>query len=230
LLIASSIAAIISIGFTTRILALSPSLVTSLAVAAAGSAPFILVRIAQSRYQGRFLEIFPDALDLIGRAIKAGLPVNEALVVAGKEIADPVGGELRRSLDRVQLGVQVIDELKDAADRIRVPDFRFMVVALALQQRSGGSLAETLANLSKVIRARKNLRQRARGLSSEAKSSAIILAILPFAVGGIMFVINRDLGDALIFDPRGRFMIGVAFISLVTGLLIMYAMIKRAVR
>jgi tight adherence protein B len=230
LFITSLIAGLVSIGLTIRILALSPSLGISLAVVAAVSAPLMLVRVAQARYKGRFLDIFPDALDLIGRAIKAGLPVNEALVVAGKEVIDPVGGELRRSLDRVQLGVQVIDSLKEMADRIRVPDFRFMVVALALQQRSGGSLAETLASLSKVIRARKALRQKARGLSAEAKASAIVLAVMPFAVGGFMSIVNPDLMDALFFDPRGRFMIGVAFTSLVAGLLTMYCIIKRAVR
>jgi tight adherence protein B len=145
-------------------------------------------------------------------------------------MADPVGSELRRSLDQVQLGVQLIEALQKTADRVRVPDFRFMVVALALQQRSGGSLAETLANLSRVIRARKALRLKARGLSAEAKVSAIVLAILPFAIGGIMCVMNRDIMSALFVDPRGRFVLGVASVSLITGLLIMYGMIKRAVR
>jgi tight adherence protein B len=230
LLITSLIAAIISIALTSRILVLNPSLTIAAAGVAAGLAPLALVRFAQTRYQNRFLEIFPDALDLIGRAIRAGLPVNEALVVAGRDIADPVGGELRRSLDRVQLGTQVIDALKETADRVRVADFRFMVVALALQQRSGGSLAETLANLSKVIRARKALRLKARGLSAEAKVSAIVLAILPFAIGGFLSAVNADLRHALFLDPRGRFMVGVAITSLATGLLTMYLMIKRAVR
>ena len=128
--------------------------------------------------------MFPDALDLVRRGVKAGLPVNEALAVAGREIADPVGSEFRRALDQVQIGVQMIDALQQTSDRVRVADFRFLVVALALQQKTGGSLAETLGNLSGVIRARKALRLKARALSAEAKASAAVLAVLPFVVGG----------------------------------------------
>jgi tight adherence protein B len=130
----------------------------------------------------------------------------------------------------VQIGVHMNDALQETADRIRVADFRFLVVALILQQRTGGSLAETLANLSGVIRARKALRQKARALSAEAKASAAVLAILPFVVGGLMYVINRDLAMALIENPRGRFMVGVAFLSLVTGLTTMAVIVRRALR
>jgi tight adherence protein B len=186
--------------------------------------------MAQSRYQNKILDIFPDALDLIGRGVRAGLPVTEALVVAGNEVADPVGLELRQTLDQVQIGVQMVDALTQTADRIRVADFRFMLVALSLQSRTGGSLAETLANLSAVIRARKALRLKARALSAEAKASAAVLAALPFLVGGAMYVMNRDLVLPLVADPRGRFMVGVAFVSLIAGLSTMAIMVKRAVR
>jgi tight adherence protein B len=209
---------------------LNPILVMLLAGAAAALAPIVLLRIAQSRYQSRFLGVFPDALDLIRRGVRAGLPVNEALSVAGREIADPVGSELRRALDQMQIGVQMIDALQEISDRIRVADFRFLVVALALQSKTGGSLAETLVNLSGVIRARKALRLKARALSAEAKASAAVLAVLPFLVGGIMYLMNPDFVRILFVDPRGRFMVGVAFLSLVTGLTTMAVMIKRAVR
>jgi tight adherence protein B len=230
LIIAGLIGAIIVIGFTGRILALNSGLVMLLGVAATVAAPIAVLRMAQTRYRSRFLDIFPDALDLIRRAVKAGLPVNEALTVAGREIGEPVGSELRRALDRVQIGVQMVDALDQTANRIRVADFRFLVVALALQQGTGGSLAETLANLSAVIRARKALRQKARALSAEAKASAAVLAVLPFVVGGLMYVMAQDLMEPLVVDPRGRFMVGVAFLSLVTGLTAMAALIKRAVR
>jgi tight adherence protein B len=230
LIIAGLIAGIIVIGFASRILAVNPALVILFGGAAAAATPVLLVRIAQSRYRNRFLDVYPDALDLVGRGVKAGLPVNEALAVAGREIADPVGSELRRALDQVQIGVQMVDALQQTADRVRVADFRFMVVALALQQKTGGSLAETLANLSAVIRARKALRLKARALSAEAKASATVLAILPFAVGGFMYLANRDLAMILLMDPRGRFMIGVAFLSLVIGLSTMAVLVKRAVR
>jgi tight adherence protein B len=176
------------------------------------------------------MDVFPDALDLVRRAIKAGLPVNEALAVVGREIADPVGSEFRRALDQMQIGVQMIPALQEISNRVRLADFRFLIVALALQQRSGGSLAETLANLSGVVRARKALRLKARALSAEAKASAFVLALLPFVVGGMMYLTSRDLAMMLFADPRGRFMVGVAFLSLVTGLATMAVMVKRALR
>jgi tight adherence protein B len=230
LLLAALISAVVVNLFASRILTLDPVLVMLLSIALAAAAPVVVLRSAQSRHRNKFLNVFPDALDLIGRGIKAGLPVNEALVVAGQEIADPVGNELRRTLEQVQMGVPMIDALEKTADRVRIADFRFMVVALALQARTGGSLAETLGNLSSVIRARKHLRLKVRGLTAEAKVSALVLAALPFIVGGAMFALNRQLVLPLLIDPRGRFMVGVAFVSLLTGLTTMYVLIKRAVR
>jgi tight adherence protein B len=230
LLITGLISAILVIVFASRLLAVNPAFLMPLGLIAGAAGAFLLLRIVQASYRARFLDIFPDGLDLIRRAVKAGLPVNEALAVAGREIADPVGGELRRTLEQVQIGVHMNDALQETADRIRIADFRFLVVALILQQRTGGSLAETLANLSGVIRARKALRQKARALSAEAKASAAVLAILPFVVGGLMYVINRDLAMALIENPRGRFMVGVAFLSLVTGLTTMAVIVRRALR
>jgi tight adherence protein B len=230
LIIAGLIGAIIVIAFASGILALNSGVVMLLGVVAAAAAPVVVLRMAQARYRSRFLNVFPDALDLVRRAVKAGLPVNEALVVAGREIGAPVGSELRRALDQVQVGVPMVDALQQTSDRIRVPDFRFLVVTLALQQGTGGSLAETLANLSAVIRARKALRLKARALSAEAKASAAVLAALPFVVGGAMYVMNRDLMSSLFVDPRGRFMIGVAFLSLVSGLTTMAVIVKRALR
>jgi tight adherence protein B len=230
LLIAGLISAILVIAFTSRILALRRGLVMPLGLMAAAAGPIVLLHLAQASYRKKFLEVFPDALDLIRRAVKAGLPVNEALVVVGKEITDPVGSELRRTMEQVQIGVHMNDALQETAGRIRVADFRFLVVALILQQRTGGSLAETLANLSSVIRARKALRQKANALSAEAKASSAVLAILPFVVGGLMYVINPDLAQSLLGDPRGRFMIGLAFLSLVTGLTTMTVIVRRALR
>jgi tight adherence protein B len=230
LIIAGLISAIIVIGFTSRMLGLPVIYATLLGSLGAVVAPVFLLRIAQSRYRNRFLDVFPDGLDLVRRAVKAGLPVNEALASAGREIADPVGSELRRTLDQVQIGVPMIDALQQTSNRVRVADFRFLVVALSMQQKTGGSLAETLHNLSAVIRARKALRLKARALSAEAKASAAVLAVLPFVVGGAMYLMNRDLMMSLFVDPRGRIMLGVAFLSLVTGLTTMAVMVKKAVR
>ena len=216
--------------FTSRLLSLNFSLVLLFAGVAAAVTPYLVLQLMQARYRRLFLDMFPDALDLIRRGVKAGLPVNEALAVAGREIADPVGREFRNAVSQSQIGVQMIDALQQTANRVRVADFRFLVVTLALQAKTGGSLAETLASLSAVLRARKALRLKARALSAEAKASAAVLAALPFVVGGFMYLVNRDMALDLIVDPRGRFMVGIAFLSLVTGLSTMAWIVRRALR
>jgi tight adherence protein B len=230
LVAAGLIAAIIVFGFGSLIFVLNPALAMFLGGVSAVVIPVVVLRMAQAKYRSRFLDIFPDALDLLGRGVKAGLPVNEALAAAGREISDPVGSELRRALEQVQIGAQMIDALQQVADRVRVADFRFMVVALALQAKTGGSLAETLGNLSGVIRARKAIRLKARGLSAEARASIAVLAVLPFFVSGLMYFINRGLISVLFTDSRGRIMMGVAFLTLVTGMIVSTMLVKRAVR
>ena len=203
-------AAILIMALADRALGLSPALVLVLGVAAAFAGGWLLLHLAQSRFQRRFLDVFPDALDLLARAVRAGLPVSDAMDVAAREIPDPVGSEFRRTIDEMRIGVEMEDALQHTADRIRVPDFRFYVVALTLQRRTGGGLAETLGNLSNIIRRRKELRLKARALSAEAKASAFVLGFLPFFVGGIMYLFNRQLMSILFIDPRGRFMPSVS--------------------
>jgi tight adherence protein B len=209
---------------------LNPAVVALLGVVTGLAAPALLLRLAQSRYRNQFLDRFPDALDLIGRAVKAGLPVLDATEVAAREIPAPVGSELQRTIEEIRIGVDVDEAMQHTADRIRVPDFRFFVVALKLQRRTGGALAETLANLSHVIRCRKEIRLKARALSSESKSSTVVLALLPFVVGGVMFLINPDLASVLLVDPRGRFMTGLVFLSLAAGVVTMVVIINRTLR
>jgi tight adherence protein B len=228
--IAALIAAVVVAAFTTYVLALHLTLVSLSTLVATVVAPVVFLHLAQTRYQRHFLNVFPDALDLVRRGIRSGLPVNESLAVAAREIADPVGKELRRALEQVQVGITMNAALQEAAERVRVADFRFFVVALTLQQKTGGSLAETLANLSGVIRARKALRLKARALTAEAKISAMVLAALPFVVGGAMYVINSKLVAPLLADPRGRFMLGLAFVSLLSGLTTMFVLVRKAVR
>jgi Flp pilus assembly protein TadB len=224
------VAAAAAILLAERVMRLNPVLVIVLAVAAAAAGPALLLWFAQTRYQRHFLDAFPDALDLIGRAVRAGLPAVEAMEVAGREIRPPVGIEFQRTLEEVRLGIDIGEALEHTAERIRVPDFRFYVVALALQRRTGGALAETLRNLSNIIRRRKEMRLKARALSAEAKASAAVLAILPFVVGALLFALNPSLMSILFHDARGRYMLGLAALSLITGIAVMALIIRRALR
>ena len=150
--------------------------------------------------------------------------------VATQAIPAPVGSEFQRTLDEVRIGVQIDEALRHAAERVRIAEFRFYVVALALQHRTGGSLAETLTNLSNVIRRRKELRLKVRAFTAEAKMSVMVLSALPFVAGGLMALINHDLMVTLFTDPRGRFMVGLALASLLSGVTVMTWMIKKSLR
>jgi tight adherence protein B len=195
--------------------------------AAAMGAPVLLLRIGQRRYQRQFLELFPDALDLIVRAVKAGLPAPEAIDLVTREIRPPVATELKRLVDELRIGTDMEEALQHAADRVRLPDFRFFAVGLLVQRQTGGGIADTLSNLSTIIRQRKALRQKTRALAAEAQASAAVVATAPFAAGAGLFLINRDLVSVLFTDPRGRFMLGLAIIGLALGIATMKAMIAK---
>jgi tight adherence protein B len=229
-LAATGIIAVSMVGLVTALVQLRPALAIALAGAGAVGAPALLLRLSQSRHQRQFLDIFPDALDLIVRAVRAGLPAPEAIELAAREVGAPVGSEFRRMLDEMRIGVEMEDALQDAADRIRVPDFRFFVVSLLLQRRTGGGIAETLSNLSIIIRQRKALRLKARALTAEATASATVVATLPFFAGVGLFLINRELMSVLFVDPRGRQMLGIACLGLLFGIAAMKAIIKSCLR
>jgi tight adherence protein B len=216
--------------FAEKVMAFNPALVVVLVSAAVVAAPTVLVRLLQSRYQNKFLDHLPDALDLMCRAVRAGLPVFDAIEVAAREVPAPVGIEFHRTIDEMRIGVDVDEALQNTADRIRVPDFRFFAVALKLQRRTGGGLAETLTNLSSIIRRRKEIRLKARALSAESKASAAVLAVLPFAVGGLLLFLNPGLMSVLFNDPRGRYMLGMALLSLAIGIAVMAVIIRRSLR
>jgi tight adherence protein B len=205
-------------------------LALAVVVAAALGAPALLVRLAQTRNQRLFLDIFPDALDLIVRAVRAGLPVLKAIELTAQEVSAPVGFEFERILGEIRIGVEIEDALRNAADRIRVPDFRFFVVSVLLQRQTGGGIAEILSGLSTIIRQRKALRTKARALTAEATASTAVVAAMPFIAGGGLFVVNRDMMSVLFVDPRGRFMLGVAVAGLLLGLVAMKAIVRKCLR
>ncbi len=230
LVLASGAGVLLTGLLVVRLLSLPPYLVATLALVAALGTPWALLKQAQSRFRFAFLNVFPDALDLIVRAIRAGLPVSEAIANVSQEVADPVGEEFRRVAEAMQIGIELEQELLRAADRIRVIEFRFFIVALALQRQTGGNLAETLENLSLTIRRRKDVRLRARALMSESRASAWLIALLPFIGGGADYFLNPNYIQMLFFDPRGNSILGAAIVSLAVGVLVMHIMIKRAMR
>src|SRR5215831_7418318 len=229
-LAATAIIVPVMIGFAAAVTLGQPALSIALAGTAAVGAPALLVRLLQSQNQRKFMDIFPDAIDLIVRAVRVGLPIIEAIEQAARETRTPVGTELERILGEIRIGVEIEDALQHAADRIRVPDFRFFVVSLLLHRETGGNIAEILSNLSTVIRQRKALRMKARALTAEAKSSAAVVATMPFIAVLGLFLINREIILVMFTDPRGRFMLGLAAVSLLLGVIVMKVIIKKSLR
>jgi Flp pilus assembly protein TadB len=229
-LVLTGIAAAAFTGSAARFMGFNPVLVIGLSGAAAAAAARFLLRFAQLQYRRRFLDAFPDAIDLIVRAVRAGLPALDAIEVAAREIPAPVGTEFQKVLDATRIGVAMADALNRAADRIRVPDFRFFVASIVLQRRTGGGLAETLVNLSTLIRQRRTLRLKARALTAESKASAAVISIMPFVAGAGLYLVKPDMMTLLFVDHRGRFMLGIAIVMLLLGIATMSAIIRRTLR
>ncbi len=229
LIVAGSLAAAIVV-CTAGVMQTPAGLSMAMAGAAALYAPCLLVQFAQRRNQRQFLDSFPDALDLIVRAVRAGLPILEAIEVAANDVRGAVSTEFGRMLGEVRIGVELEDALQQAGERIRVPDFRFFVASLLIQRQTGGGIAEALSNLSAIIRQRRAVRMKARALTAETTASTGIVATMPFVAAIGLFVINPEVMSVLLVDPRGRFMLGIAVVSLLLGLAVMKAMISRSLR
>lgn len=230
LMVAASIGALLSAGLLAGLLRLPFLVIAPLVLAAGVAVAHAHLRLAQRRFQREFVERFPEALDVIVRAVRAGLPVLDAMEAATGNVSEPVAGELRRLLDQWRIGVDLEVSLEPATDRIRVNDFRFFAAALVLQRRTGGSLADTLADLAALIRRRKEVRLKVQALSAEMRASAYLIGALPFVMTGVMYLINPSVTSLLFTDPRGQVMLGVAIFLLVAGFALMNAMINRATR
>jgi len=160
------------------------------------------------------------------RALRSGLPISEAIIGAGREIAGPVGAELGRIEAGMRLGRDLDTLLWDIATRIDVPEFRFFIIALSVQRETGGNLAETLDNLADVLRKRRQMRAKVRAMSSETRATTMILAGLPVVVIVLLAVTSPHYLTPLYTDVRGLLLDGLGFAMLGTGVFIMIKMAR----
>jgi tight adherence protein B len=224
--VAMGITAIVTSGIVMLVfgLGLVPSLLVG--VLAGMALPHMVIGRMATRRVSRFNALFPDAIDLIVRAIKSGLPITEAIVTVGLEVADPVGEEFRKIEGGLRVGRNLEDILWEIAGRLDTPEFRFFVISLSVQRQTGGNLAETLENLSEILRRRRQMGLKIRALTSEARASALILGSLPFVVGLMIKLTTPNYIAPLFSDARGLFMLGIAAVMLITGCGIMAKLIK----
>ena len=188
--------------------------------------PHAVVGFLLRRRRNKFIQNFPEAIDLMVRGLRSGLPITESIRTAGEEIVDPVGIELRHITDSIRMGSKLDEALWECSRRLNIQEFNFFTVALSIQSETGGNLAETLANLSDVLRRRRQLKLKIKALSSEAKASAYIIGSLPFVMAGLIFLVNPGYIADLWIDPRGVFLVFIGFVSFALGIGVMYKMVK----
>lgn len=173
----------------------------------------------------KFIDQFPDALDMIVRSVRSGFPLSVALQMLAENAEEPVKSEFRQVTDEVALGRNLSQALTRLSGRINEPDIRFFVVVLTVQQETGGNLAEIISNLSSIIRKRKQLRHKIRAMTSEGKATGFVLGALPVLVFLALYFIQPDYLDPFFHDPTGRIYLGVA-----VGLLVIcYFVIKQMI-
>ena len=188
--------------------------------------PHYLVNRMGKKRVLRFINLFPEAIDLMVRALRAGLPISEAIINASQEIGDPVGTEFRGIEAGMRLGRDLDSLLWEIAKRITAPEFRFFIIALSVQRETGGNLAETLNNLSEVLRRRRTMRAKARAMAREARASTMILGCLPILVTVVLSITSPTYIAPMFSDVRGLMLLGVALVMLITGIAIMVKMAR----
>jgi tight adherence protein B len=150
----------------------------------------------------KFNSNFPDAIELMVRGLRSGLPISETLGIVASEIPGPVGLEFRSVADKMKIGRTMEAALQETADRLGTPEFQFFVITLAIQRETGGNLAETLSNLADVLRKRAQMKLKIRAMSSESKASAYIVGSLPFVVFILVWLINPNYMGGFFTDQR----------------------------
>ncbi|RKE45729.1 tight adherence protein B [Sphingomonas sp. PP-CC-3G-468] len=188
--------------------------------------PHLVVGKTIKRRVTKFTAKFPDAIELLVRGLRSGLPISETIGVVGHELDGPVGEEFRSVSDKMKIGRTMDAALQETADRLGTPEFQFFVITIAIQRETGGNLAETLANLANVLRMRGQMKLKIKAMSSESKASAYIIGALPFIVFGLIWFINGTYMQRFFVDER-LIMIGMGGMTwMAIGAFIMAKMIN----
>lgn len=188
--------------------------------------PRWFIAFMAKRRQAKFLTEFANAIDVIVRGVKTGLPLNECLEIIARESPEPIRSEFASLIEQQRVGVPLAECFDRMIERMPVPEVSFFSIVIAIQQSAGGNLSEALGNLSGVIRSRKMLAAKVKALSAEAKASAAILGALPFVVMSMVYITSPDYISLLWTRQQGQIMLAVAGFWMSCGLFIMRQMIN----
>ncbi|MBI1391618.1 MAG: pilus assembly protein [Alphaproteobacteria bacterium] len=183
--------------------------------------PRWFIAFARKRRQKKFGQEFSNAIDVIVRGVKSGLPVNECLKIISTEAPKPVSEEFHQLTEGMRIGLTLEQTLDRMHERMPLPEVRFFGIVLMIQQQTGGNLAEALGNLASVLRGRKNMEGKIKALSAEAKASAMIIGALPFLVMGAVKVASPDYLDPLFVTKPGNFILLAAGFWFTLGIVVM---------
>ena len=188
--------------------------------------PKLVVSIAARRRIKTFTSQFAEAIDVVVRGISSGLPLGECINIIGREMGDPIGKEFRLITEGQKLGLSLQEVLARAVERMPTAELRYFSIVIAIQQQTGGNLADTLAKLSEVLRARKRMRDKVQAYASEARASAYIIGSLPLIVICALSVLSPSYIAPLFNTDTGHVLLSIGGITEVVGLFVMSKMIN----
>jgi tight adherence protein B len=180
----------------------------------------------RKKYQSKFLDELPNAVEAIVRGVKTGLPLNDSIRVVAKDAKEPVKSEFGRVLDQQAFGMSMTEAVGVLLERVPLPEVNFFVVVITVQQQAGGNLSEALGNLAKVLRNRKKMKQKIKAMSSEAKASAGIIGSLPFVVAILVSITTPTYLLPLVSSTLGHIWFGIGIFMLSMGMFVMSRMVK----
>ncbi len=222
------ISAAMGVGFFLLFIMIDAGLWAALAIAfAAGfGMPMWLLKYLKKRREAKFLEHFPDAVDTIVRGIKAGLPLLDSMRIISLEAPEPVRGEFRTIMETQAIGMPIGEACSKLYERIPIAETNFFGIVISIQSKTGGNLSEALGNLSRVLRDRKKMKNKIQAMSMEAKASASIIACLPIAVMGLVYLTSPLYIELLWTTSTGRFLLALSAMWMFTGIMVMRKMIN----
>jgi len=209
-------------------LVVGKNLVVAGAIGFAGAfgLPRWLLSYLKKKREARFLDAFPDAVDVIVRGVKAGLPLLDCMKMIAVEAQEPLKSEFRSIIETQAIGIPLGDACAKLYERTPVPEANFFAIVVSIQQKAGGNLSEALGNLSRVLRDRKKMKAKIQAMSQEAKASAAIIGALPIAVMALVYITSPAYITLLFTEPLGRLMLAGCAIWMSMGVLVMKKMIN----
>ena len=201
------------------------------AVAALGFAgglglPRWLLRFLKKRREQKFLDGFADAVDVIVRGVKAGLPLLDCIKMVAAEAGEPIRSEFKAMLDTQAVGMPLGEACGKLYERMPIPEANFFGIVIGIQQKAGGNLSEALGNLSRVLRDRKKMKGKVRAMSQEAKASAMIIGALPLAVMTLVYLTSPGYISLLFTESLGHLMLAASAVWMSLGVMVMRNMIN----